>query len=190
MTIAVQTLRDVDGRDVPVAGQWVIDSSHSQVEFVVRHLITKVRGRFGSFSGEITIADVPEASSVVATVDASSITTGEKARDEHLRSADFLDTGAHPTLDFHSTGLRADRGNRWFLDGDLTIRGITRATTFDLEFDGGGVDPWGNAKIGFTAVTEINREDFGLTWNQVAETGGFLVGRTVKIELSVQAGRA
>lgn len=186
MAVAMRT-RTVGGVELPAAGRWEIDRSHSSVEFSVRHLmVSKVRGRFGELSGTVEIAEVPEASSVSVVIDAASIDTRDSGRDEHLRSADFLDVATHPTLEFRSTAVRG-KGFRWRVEGDLTIRGITRPVTLDVELDGVATSPWGKQVTGFTASTELDREDFGLTWNQALETGGVLVGRKVRIDLAVEA---
>lgn len=175
-------------RVAPVkAGTYEIDPSHSTVEFVARHLmITKVRGRFGGFSGALTIGESPEASSVHTTIDATTIQTGDEKRDGHLRSADFLDVDNHPVLEFVSTRVAGDP-DRWKVTGDLTIRGISRPVTLDVVLDGTVTDPWGGERVAFTASTEINREDWGLTWNQVLESGGVVVSRNVRIEISIEA---
>jgi polyisoprenoid-binding protein YceI len=186
MAVATRT-RTVSGVQLPKAGRWEIDRSHSSVEFTVRHLmVSKVRGRFGEFSGSVQIADAPEDSSVEVVIDAGSIDTRESGRDEHLRSPDFLDVAAHPTLAFRSTGVRP-AGKQWQVDGELTVRGETRPVTLDVEFHGVVTNPWGKQVAGFTASAELDRDEFGLTWNQALETGGVLVGRKVRIELSVEA---
>ena len=171
-------------------GVWNVDPTHSTVGFVARHLmVTKVRGRFTSFSGTVTIADDPLRSKVDASVDLASVTTGDENRDGHLKSADFFNVEANPTMTFVSTSLEP-RGEKFELTGDLTIGGITKPVAFELEFDGVNVDPWGNTKAGFNAVAEINRKEWGLAWNVALETGGMLVGDKVKIELEIQAARA
>jgi polyisoprenoid-binding protein YceI len=184
-------IRDYQGHDVPQAGTYEIDSSHSNVDFVVRHLmISKVRDRFNSFSGAFTVAEVPEESSVEVSIDAASISTDDEQRDGHLRGADFFDTEQFPTLTFKSTGVEAVKGNNWTVAGDLTIKGVSKPVVLDVEFEGAQTDPWGGARVGFTASTEIDREDWGLSWNQALETGGVLVGKKIKIELGVEATRA
>ncbi len=173
------------------AGTWNVDASHSNVGFVARHLmVTKVRGSFGSFGGSITVGDDPLLSRVEATVDADSIDTSDDGRDGHLKSADFFDTENHPTWTLVSTGLVAKGGAHYTLHADLTIKGVTRSVSFDLDFDGVATDPWGNTKAGFTAETEISRKEFGLEWNVALETGGVLVGDKVKIQLDIQAVKA
>jgi polyisoprenoid-binding protein YceI len=171
-------------------GVWNVDPSHSTVGFVARHLmISKVRGRFDSFAGTVTIAEDPLHSSVEATVDLASIDTGDAGRDEHLRGADFFRVDPHPTMTFRSTDIRAD-GDHYVLAGDLTIRDVTRPVEFELEFDGVSQDPWGGTRAGFTAQAEVNRKDWGLEWNVALETGGVLVGDKVKIQLEIEAVKA
>jgi polyisoprenoid-binding protein YceI len=173
-------------------GTWNVDPSHSTVGFVARHLmITKVRGRFTDFSGVLEIAPNPLESTVQATVDLASITTGDDGRDAHLRSADFFDTdgGGSPTMTFASTGLKEEDGE-YVLFGELTVRDVTRQVEFALEFEGVNTDPWGNTKAAFSAETEINRKDFGIEWNVALETGGVLVSEKVKVQLDIQAVKA
>jgi len=171
-------------------GTWTVDTSHSTIGFTARHLmISKVRGRFGSFSGTLTVADDPLQSSVEATVELASVSTNDDGRDTHLRAADFFDVENHPTMTFSSTGVK-EKGDDYALLGDLTIKGVTRHVEFDLEFDGVSPDPWGGTRAGFTARTEINRKDWGLDFNVALETGGVLVGEKVKIELEIEAIKA
>jgi polyisoprenoid-binding protein YceI len=170
-----------------VAGTWTIDASHSEVGFAVRHLmVSKVRGRFTAFEGSIVTADDPLASSVTASVDLASIDTGTGQRDEHIRSADFFDTEANRTMTYRSTGLRTDGGD-FVLDGELTLKGVTRAVPLHLELNGFGPDAWGGTRVGFTAAGEINRSDFGVSWNAALEGGGVVVGDKVQIHLEVEA---
>jgi polyisoprenoid-binding protein YceI len=171
-------------------GTWNIDAAHTTVGFTARHLmLSKVRGRFTSFSGTVTIEDDPLQSSVEATVDLSSVTTGDDTRDGHLKSADFFDVEKSPTMTFRSTGIKAD-GDDFVLTGDLTVAGQTRTVDFDLEFEGVGQDPWGGTRAGFSATTEISRKDWGISWNVALEKGGVLVGDKVKIELDVELVKA
>ena len=184
----VSVLRTHDDRLVPVAGVYDVDGAHTSVEFVGRHLmITKVRGRFSDVRGQITIAEEPENSHVEVQIDAASLSSGNDDRDNHLKSADFFDVEQFPTITFRSTAVKALRDNTWELDGDLTVRDVTRPVTLQVDFDGADVSPFGDERIGFSAATDINREDFGLTWNMALETGGLLVGKNARIELSVQA---
>ncbi|HJP65211.1 MAG TPA: YceI family protein [Actinomycetota bacterium] len=180
--------RPVNGLDAPVAGTWTFDKAHTTLMGEARHLmVTKVRGRFAEFEGTIHVAEVPEDSFVEVEIQAASIDTGNPDRDAHLRSPDFLDVEQHPSLTFRSTGLELGEGPRFRLPGELTIRGVTRPVVLDAEFLGVNGDPWGNTRVGFSATTEIDREEFGMTWNAALETGGVLVSKTVKIELDVQA---
>jgi polyisoprenoid-binding protein YceI len=172
-------------------GTWTVDPAHSEVGFVVRHMmVSKVKGRFTKVSGTITVAENVLDSSVVATAETASIDTRDENRDAHLRSADFFDAENFPELTFRSTGIRAN-GDAFTLDGDLTIHGTTRPVSFDLEFNGASANPLadGNPTAGFSAETEISRKDFGLEWNVALETGGVLVGDKVKIVLEIEAGK-
>jgi polyisoprenoid-binding protein YceI len=179
--------RDHKGTNVPVAGTYDIDPKHTSVEFVARHLmISKVRGRFDDVEGTITVADVPEESSVEVKIAASSVRTGEDQRDAHLRSGDFFDVETHPTWTFKSTAVEQN-GDQWKVTGDLTISGSTHPVVLDVEFDGANATPWGTTAVGFSASTEIDREQWGLTYNQVLETGGVMVGKKIRIELQVEA---
>ena len=166
---------------------WELDSKHSEVGFAVRHMmVSKVRGRFERFDAVVELdADQPANSRVEAHIDAASINTGAPDRDTHLRSADFFDVEQHPTIDFRSTRVERGRGDSFKVTGDLTIRGVTRKVTLDGEVTGPATDPWGNHRVGFSLRGDIDREDFGLTWNQALEAGGFLVGK--KVELSIDA---
>ncbi len=169
--------------------QWQIDPAHSAAHFSVRHLmISNVRGEFTKLSGsaQINPAD-PSKSSVEITIDASSINTREPQRDEHLRSADFFDVASFPTLSFRSTRVEAQGADNLKLTGDLTIRGVTRPVTFDVEGPTVSVkDPWGNIRAGITASSKINRKDFGVAFNALTETGGVVVGDEVKISIEAE----
>jgi polyisoprenoid-binding protein YceI len=183
--------RIVEGRAVPAAGTWSVDPSHSDVAFTAKHLVvSKVRGRFADYSVSLTVADDPARSSVHVEIQAGTISTGQEDRDGHLKSPDFLDVERYPTLSFHSTGVEPVGDDTWKARGDLTIRDVSRPVVLDVEFLGVTEDPWGNQRAGFTAVTEIDREDWGLTWNQPLANGGVLVGRKVKIEIDVEAVQA
>ncbi|NHI16435.1 YceI family protein [Microbacterium excoecariae] len=168
-------------------GTYVLDSSHSEVGFEVRHMmISKVRGAFAVKEATIVLPENVLEASVTATADVASIDSKDEGRDQHLRSADFFDAEAFPTITFVSTGVRED-GADLLVDGNLTIKDVTKPVTFELEVGGFGTDPWGNYKAGATATGTIDREDFGLTWNAALETGGVLVGKDVKITLDLQA---
>ena len=176
--------------DALAPGTWTIAPSHSVVGFTVRHLmVSKVRGRFGEFSGTLEIGADRLASSVEATIDTASIDTADEKRDAHLRSADFFDVEAFPTMRFRSRGLR-EQGDTRILLGDLTIKDITRPVELKLELEGVAGDPWGGTRAGFTAETVINRRDFGLDWNVALDTGGVLVGEQVTIGMDIQAVKA
>jgi polyisoprenoid-binding protein YceI len=184
------TIASPTGLGALTPGTWTVDAGHSNIGFVVRHLmVAKVRGHFTEFSGTITVGDNPLESSVQATVQAASITTNDEGRDGHLKSGDFFEVEQHPTLELVSTGIEA-RGSNYVLHADLTIHGVTKSVDFDLEFDGVVQDPWGNTKAGFTAETEISRKAFGLEWNAALETGGVVVGDKVKIVLDIEALKA
>jgi len=166
---------------------YAIDPVHSTVEFVVRHLmISRVRGRFTAFEGQIELtrgSDVP--ASVRATVQAASIETHEPQRDAHLKSADFLEAEKYPTLTFESTRIEGG-ADAFKMHGKLTIHGVTRDVVFDGAFEGRGSDPWGGTRVGYSAHTTISRKEYGLVWNAVLETGGVAVSDDVRIELNVQ----
>lgn len=184
---ATTATRTLDGVELPAPGTWVVDPAHSGVDVVARHMvISKVRGRFGSFTGRIMVADRPEDSSVDVTIDAASIDTADGRRDEHLRGPDFLDVEHYPEITFHSTSVEPARRGRWRVTGDLTLRGVTRPVTLDVELEGLGA-AYGGPRAVLAASAEVDREEFGLTWNMALESGGVLVGRTLKVELSLQA---
>ena len=180
--------RVVDGRQVPEVGTWEIDPSHQSFEFIARHLMAKVRGRFPAAGGVATVAERPEDSTLEIELDASSIDTQDETRDAHMRSNDFFGVEDHPTISFRSTAVRPGEGeNEWKVDGDLTIKGNTRPVTVDAELLGAAIDPWGNQRIGFSGVVpEVNREDWGLTWNTPLETGGFLLSKSVRLEIEAE----
>jgi polyisoprenoid-binding protein YceI len=164
-------------------GIWTLDPVHTEIAFTAKHLmVARVRGQFRQFDGTITVGDTPQTSSVEVTIGAASLDTGAPDRDGHLRSADFLDVENHPNLTFRSTAVRP-AGSGYELDGDLTIRGVTKPVTLAVQFEGVATDPYGNTKVGFSASTTILREDWGLTWNVALEPGGWLVSKDVKIDI-------
>jgi polyisoprenoid-binding protein YceI len=163
-------------------GIWNVDASHSEVGFTARHLmVSKVRGQFKDFAAVVTVAQPFELSTVEATVQMASVDTNSTDRDTHVKSADFFDVENNPAMTFTSTKVSDNT-----LEGLLTIKGISRQVSFDLEFGGISADPWGGTRAGFEATTEINRKDFGLSWNVALDGGGALVGEKVKIILDVQ----
>jgi polyisoprenoid-binding protein YceI len=176
---------------LPKAGTYVIDPAHTEVGFVARHLIgTKVRGRFTDVEGTFTVAERPEDSTLEAVVQAGSIHTNQAQRDEHLRTNDFLDVATHPTLTLRSTGLRPVGETSWVLTGDLTIRGVTKSVEFDLEFLGEGpAMVEGKSVVAFSARTEIDRRDFGVSFNHALLDGSVVVGNKIVIEIEVEAGQ-
>jgi polyisoprenoid-binding protein YceI len=168
---------------------WKIDPSHSVVEFAVKHMMfATVKGRFATFEGDIiTTPEDPTEGEVNVTIDASSIDTRDNGRDEHLRSNDFFGIGDHPQIVFRSTRVEHEPGPGFKVHGDLTIKGVTRPVVLDAEFNGSGVNPWGQTVASWSATTEINREDWGMNFNAALETGGVLVGTKVKITLELEA---
>ncbi len=172
------------------AGTWNIDASHTTVGFVVRHLmIAKVRGSFTKVSGTVTVPEDPFATVVDVVIDPLSISTADEARDGHLRGADFLDVEKYGQITFKSTKITA-AGGGYQLVGDLTIKGISKSVSLDVEFDGIQQDPWGNTKAGFSATGEINRKDWGIEYNAALEAGGVLIGEQVKLQLDVELAKA
>jgi polyisoprenoid-binding protein YceI len=185
---ASDSVRVVEGRSVPAAGSWTIDPSHSTVGFTTRHLmVSKVRGHFSEYSADLTVAERPEDSKVDVTIQVASITTADEGRDGHLLSPDFFDAETYPTITFATTSVEPVSDDEWKVTGDLTVRNVTKPVVLAVEFAGVSADPWGNTRAGFSATTEIDREDFGLTWNQPLAGGGVLVGKKVKLELEVEA---
>jgi polyisoprenoid-binding protein YceI len=165
-----------------------IDRAHSEAAFQVRHLITKVRGRFAEFDGTIAFApETPASSSVEFVIQTKSIDTNQAQRDEHLRSADFFDVEKFPLLTFKSTAVTARGAGHYAVTGELTIRDVTKTITLPVTYLGAAKDPWGNDKVAFETEITLNRKDYGLNWNAALETGGFLVGDDVKVSLSIQA---
>ena len=170
------------------SASYELDTSHSQIQFKVRHLgISSVIGHFSVFGGTLVFdPEAMEKGSVEVVIDTASIDTAEEKRDEHLRSGDFLNVVEHPKMSFESTGVKVlEEGLE--VSGNLTIRDVTRPVVLEAEFNGQANDPWGNSRVGFEASTTINRTDFGLTWNKMLEAGGLLVGEDVKISLTVEA---
>lgn len=188
----VQTGNEVRGREhggvsIPPAGTYQIDPAHTSVEFVARHMLSKVRGSFRDFSGQVTVGETPEASAVIVEIDTASVTTGNEQRDAHLHSTDFFEVESHPKMTFTSTAFRPTGGTAFELDGELSVRGVTRPVTLRGEFLGWGKDGFGNDRLFAEARTRVNREDWGLLWNMAVELTGVLLAKEVDLELQVQA---
>ncbi|MCU1394566.1 MAG: YceI family protein [Ilumatobacteraceae bacterium] len=170
-----------------VAGTWTIDAVHSEVGFSVRHMmVSKVRGKFTKFEGELVTGATPLESSVTATIELSSIDTGNTDRDNHVRSADFFNVESHTQMTYKSTGVRAS-GSDYILDGELTLKGVTKSVPLTLELGGFGPDAYGGTRAGFTATGEISRSDFGVDFNAALETGGVVLGDKVAISMEIEA---
>jgi polyisoprenoid-binding protein YceI len=170
-----------------VAGTWTLDQAHTEIGFSVRHvMVSKVRGKFEKFTGTITTAANPLESQAEAEIDLASINTGNDQRDAHLRSNDFFDADTNVKMTFRSTGIRPD-GEGFLVDGELTIRGVTKPLTLNVELGGIGPDPWGGTRLGLTATGVINRHDFGVSWNAAIEGGGVVVGDKVTITIEAEA---
>lgn len=187
MSQVTKPLRDLDGIEVPAAGSWKLDAAHTVVSFSARHLmVAKVRGRFDRFEGTVIIGERPEDTAIHVSIDAASITTNQEQRDEHLKSADFLDVERYGAITFHSTAVERTGDRTLRVTGDLTIRDATHPAVMDVTYEGAASPPWGGVAAGFSATAELDRETFGMTWNQALETGGVLVGKKVKIEIEAE----
>ena len=171
-----------------IATTWQLDPAHSSVEFGVRHLmISTVKGRFGDVTGEVTInPDNPADATVEVTIQTASIDTRQEQRDAHLRSADFFDADKWPAITFKGNRVEGDTDSEFKLFGNLTIRGVTRPIVLQVTKEGEGSDPWGGVRAAFSAKGKIDRRDFGLTWNQALEAGGFVVGDEIKISVDAE----
>jgi polyisoprenoid-binding protein YceI len=168
------------------AGTWELDPVHSHIGFIARHLmVSKVRGHFTKFHAEIITAPNPLESSATATIDLSSVTTGNETRDNDLRSSNFFDAATHPEMTFRSTGIRRD-GDDFVVDGDLTIRGVTKPVSLTFEVNGFGPDPYGGTRAGFSARGEINRSDWGVSFNAPVP-GGVMISEKIQIEIEAEA---
>ncbi len=182
-----QAANEIAGIQLPPAGKYELDRAHTAIGFVARHILTKVRGRFTDFSGWIQVEERPEDSSAEVEIETASIQTNVEQRDQHLKSDDFLNVTRYPVMSFRSTGVRHTGGPTFELDGELTIRDVTRPVTLTGEYLGTGIDPYGNTVLAATARTTLQREDWNVSWNMVLETGGFLVSKTVDLEIEVEA---
>ncbi len=187
-TLDAVLLNRVVGIALPAAGSWVIDPAHSAVLVSARHLgLSSIRGRFNEFGGVIQIANPAEKSSVKAEIQAHSIDTGNTTRDEHLRSADFLDAATHPTIQFDSTNLVPRGPDNWLVEGELQLHAVTRDVTLELHYLGVEADPWGNTRAAFHAATDLHRKDFAIDYHQLVRAGISAVGMTLRVELDIQA---
>jgi polyisoprenoid-binding protein YceI len=182
-----QTPNEVGKVQLPPPGKYELDVTHTAVEFVARHIISKVRGRFTEFSGTIDVAEKPEDSSVQVEIKTASVQTNQEQRDEHLKSGDFFDFEKYPVMTFNSTAVRPTGADTFELDGELNIKDITRPVTLTGEYHGVGTGMNGEVVFGASAKTTIDREDWDITWNMAIEAGGFLVGKKVDIEIEVEA---
>jgi polyisoprenoid-binding protein YceI len=182
-----EAVRQIQGVELPPAGKYELDIAHTSVEFVARHILTKVRGRFTDFSGWIEVRENPEESSAEVQIKTGSIQTNTEQRDQHLKSDDFLNVEKWPVMTFRSTAVRHTGGPNFELDGELTIRDVTRPITLEGEYLGTDTNPSGKTVLAATAKTVLEREDWNVSWNMVLETGGFLVSRKVDLEIEVEA---
>jgi polyisoprenoid-binding protein YceI len=170
-----------------VAGTWTIDPVHSEVGFSVRHMmVSKVRGRFATFSGKLVTGENPLDSSVTAEIDLASIITGSEQRDQHIRSADFFEVETYPTMTYRSTGIRQDGGD-YVIDGELTLKGVTKSVPLTLELNGFGPDPFGGTRAGFTATGELSRSEFNVSFNAPMANGGAVVADKISLSLEIEA---
>ncbi|WP_035841199.1 YceI family protein [Kitasatospora azatica] len=189
MTIENAPTRTLGGVELPAAGEWKLDPGHAEVGFVGRHfMLTKVRGRFRGVDATIVIGEVPAESSVTAVIDITSLETGDQARDEHLKSADFFEAEKYPQAVFSSTSVSWE-GTGGTAVGDLTIKDVTHPVTLNIDYLGYARDPWENDRIVFSARGKLNREDWGLTWNMLLESGGLLVSKEIELVLELEAVR-
>jgi polyisoprenoid-binding protein YceI len=188
--VSIAATRDWNGVTLPEAGTYTIDPAHTNVGFVARHMVfTRVRGQFPEVQGTVILAEDPADSTVDVTIRTATVTTGAADRDRHLRSADFFDVENHPEMAFRSSSIRHLGGPEFLVTGDLTIRDVAKPVELAVTVEGAGVDPWGRQVAGISARAEVDREQWGLTWNAALETGGVLVGRTVVLQLEVQGTR-
>jgi len=179
-------IRTVDGVELPASGVWTVDPGHAEVGFVGRHFgLTKVRGRFTGVEGTVHVGKDIAESTVEVMIDMATVESGSADRDAHLRSEDFFHVDEHPTATFRSTAITA-AGSAGTVSGELTIKGVTRPATLDVEYLGYARDPWGNDRAIFSASTAMNREDWGLTWNMVLDTGGLLVSKDIRLEIEAE----
>jgi polyisoprenoid-binding protein YceI len=186
-TVDQPITRVVDGRVVPAPGTYVLDKAHTKIAFVARHLmVTKVRGHFPDFDGTIEVAENPTESEVMVEVRMASVTTDDETRDAHLRTNDFFEVERYPTMAFKSRKIEP-AADQWKITGDLTLRGVTKPVTLDVEFNGGAQDAYFGSRLGFSAAGEINRQDFGVAFSATLDGGGVVVSDKVRIEIEAEA---
>jgi polyisoprenoid-binding protein YceI len=186
MTTASAVTRIIDGQEVPAAGTWQIDPGHAEVGFVGRHfMLTKVRGRFTGIEGSVVIAENPNDSKVIVKINMESVNSGDDARDNHLRSADFFDVATHTSATFESDSVTWN-GQSGSMTGNLTIKGTSRPVTLHISYVGYARDPWDNDRAVFSAHGRVNREDWNLTWNMPLANGGLLVSKEIDLEIEVE----
>lgn len=182
----MSSTRSPSATELPPAGTWHIDPGHAEIAFIGRHFgLTKVRGRFTDVDGLVVIADDPTRSTIEVTIDMASVSSGDQSRDDHLRSDDFFDVDHHPVATYRSTSV-AVNGTSGIVDGELTLRSVTRPVRLEVSYLGHVVDPWGNDRIVFTASSRIDREDWGLTWNMPLDAGGLVVSKQITIEIELE----
>jgi polyisoprenoid-binding protein YceI len=180
--------RVIEGVTAPAPGVWEVDHNHTQLQFVARHMmVAKVRGKFERWDIQLEIGEKPEDSSITATIETASVNSGVEDRDNHLRSADFFAVEKYPHMIFRSTRIEHTGGTSFTVTGDFTIRDVTRPVTFDVEYEGAWADPWGGTRIAFTGTAEVEREDWGVSWNAALEAGGWMVSKKVRIEVDLEA---
>ena len=185
-TMSSGPTRQIGGVQLPAHGDWLIDPGHADVAFTGRHMmLTKVRGRFTDVNGTVRVAEEPSDSTVDVTIGVASVSSGDETRDAHLRSAEMFDVDTYPTATYRSTSV-VWRGMVGVVQGVLTIHGVSRPVALDVVYEGYARDPWGADRAVFSARTKIDREDFGLTWNAVLETGGLLVSKEITIEIAIE----
>lgn len=190
-TLAVAALL-VSASSLFAADTFVVDKAHSEATFQVRHMMSKVSGKFDDFSGRMNLDRAkPSASSVEFTIKTASVDTGNPDRDKHLQTADFFDAAKNPEITFKSTSIVATKKKDVYaVTGDLTMRGVTKHVTIPVEFGGFGKDPWGNERAGFSLTTVVNRKDYGINWNKALDNGGFLLSDDVTINVNLEAQKA
>lgn len=188
MAETIVSTRIVTDTEYPAVGIYDIDVSHTRLGFAVRHMaVSKVRGEFREFSGTLELAENPVDSNISVAIQAASVETKDENRDNHLRTNDFFDVENHATWTFTSTAIRPVTATEWHVDGDLTIRGVTKQVTLDAVLEGVVQDPFGFHRVGFSASTTVNRDDYGVSFNAALEAGGLVVSKKVDIDLEIEA---